>query len=350
MKTSNYIDEYQNHSGVTAALNADTLRRPYVAYLSDTGKIDWNTKEPDYASMPLTYEFLSDGEFEFYKRTAGNMSIDYKRINGKYASDEWKTLSSSDNPRYRLNVEAGDIIQFGGHADDYTDTYFRVSSGVTYNVYGNVMSLFDKFNFSGMTSFPSTSTNRCLLPWMFDVDSLYASETALLDARNLVFPVLDLSNNSIFNIFGNCVNMKYGPKILPATIVSNTKGSYQALFTGCESLVEAPELSFTSMTSGNNAYETQACYRMFSYCTSLTKSPILKAEELKSGCYKQMFSHCTNLNYVTCLAKTGTDGSNTENWLLNVSPTGTFVKHPDAVWPTGPSGIPEGWTVIDADV
>lgn len=40
----------------------------------------------------------------------------------------------------------------------------------------------------------------------------------------------------------------------------------------------------------------------------------------------------------------------TKYWTENVAPTGTFYKHPDAVWPTGIDGIPEGWTVVDAEI
>jgi hypothetical protein len=39
------------------------------------------------------------------------------------------------------------------------------------------------------------------------------------------------------------------------------------------------------------------------------------------------------------------------NWVQGVSSTGTFVKHPDMIsLPSGTSGIPSGWTVIDAEI
>jgi hypothetical protein len=44
----------------------------------------------------------------------------------------------------------------------------------------------------------------------------------------------------------------------------------------------------------------------------------------------------TNITATKCL----------NNWVSNVSATGTFVKSKDATWSvTGVSGIPEGWTV-----
>ena len=39
----------------------------------------------------------------------------------------------------------------------------------------------------------------------------------------------------------------------------------------------------------------------------------------------------------------------TNDWLLGVASKGSFVKSPNmSNWPKGNSGIPEGWTVVDA--
>ncbi len=330
MKISNYIDEYQNHSGVTAALNADTLRRPYVAYLSDTGKIDWNTKEPDYASMPLTYEFLSDGEFEFYETFGKNYQINFKRINGEYASDEWKILSSRSNPKTRVHVKAGDLVQFGGNTNYYTsgETFLTIKvTNATYNVYGNIMSLLDKENFANMTSFPKVDLDG---RW-YRFPLIFARSTGLLNAENLVLPVLNLTDG--------------GGKL----------GVYDSMFLFCTNLKTAPKLPATVLG--------ECCYhKMFAGCSNLTGSIVLPAKTLPYGagiglwgCYCDMFKDCSKLDNITCLATENLIGAGSTSlplngWVYNVSPTGTFVKHPDAVWPTGPSGIPEGWTVIDADV
>ena len=61
-----------------------------------------------------------------------------------------------------------------------------------------------------------------------------------------------------------------------------------------------------------------------------------------------MFNGCTSINKITCLATDISATSCTENWLPNVSSTGTFIKNPDMNdWTTGVSGIPDGWTVED---
>jgi hypothetical protein len=64
-----------------------------------------------------------------------------------------------------------------------------------------------------------------------------------------------------------------------------------------------------------------------------------------------MFSGCTNLNYVKCLATDISADYCTISWLDDVAPEGTFVKDADMNdWEIGPRdgavwGIPEGWTV-----
>jgi hypothetical protein len=59
-----------------------------------------------------------------------------------------------------------------------------------------------------------------------------------------------------------------------------------------------------------------------------------------------MFSGCSGLAYIKCLATNiGATGCTT-NWVYEVKSTGTFVKAASmSDWGTGDSGIPSGWTV-----
>jgi hypothetical protein len=112
------------------------------------------------------------------------------------------------------------------------------------------------------------------------------------------------------------------------------------MFSGCTSLTTAPELPATELA--------EYCYcGMFYGCTSLTTAPELPATTLAWNCYMNIFIECSNLNYISCLATTY-HYRNTDDWVKGVASTGTFVKHPDmSKWPTGVSGIPSGWTVIN---
>jgi hypothetical protein len=88
---------------------------------------------------------------------------------------------------------------------------------------------------------------------------------------------------------------------------------------------------------------------MFDGCTSLTKAPELPATTLTEYCYNRMFWGCLKINEIKCLATDISADSCLTDWTLLVSPTGTFTKAPGMNdWPSGTSGIPQGWTVVDA--
>ena len=120
---------------------------------------------------------------------------------------------------------------------------------------------------------------------------------------------------------------------------------FNNLFKNQTHLIEANKLTF-----GNVTTLTDGCYYcMFQGCTSLTATPELPATTLVSDCYQRMFDGCTSLNAVKCLAEDISVFGCTLNWLRNVSATGTFYKSANmSGWTTGNSGIPSGWTVVDA--
>jgi hypothetical protein len=113
------------------------------------------------------------------------------------------------------------------------------------------------------------------------------------------------------------------------------------MFDGCTSLVTAPELPATTLAD--------YCYQqMFYNCTSLTTAPELPATTLADSCYQSMFSGCSKLNYIKMLATDISAINCLYSWVKNVASNGTFVKNPDMnSLPTGVSGIPSGWTVVN---
>ena len=136
-------------------------------------------------------------------------------------------------------------------------------------------------------------------------------------------------------MFDSCTSLVEAPS-LPATTLSDY--CYHEMFAHCTSLETAPELPASTLT--------YYCYGgMFWDCTSLTTAPDLLAEKVGSSSYASMFKGCTKLNKVKCLATdiSAYDGLN--EWLKDVSATGTFVKAANVEWPSGTSGIPEGWAV-----
>ena len=166
----------------------------------------------------------------------------------------------------------------------------------------------------------------------------YGNCNALWDYNNLEN---DVYIGAGMNLFAGCTSLTKAPK-LPAKFVNNY--GYAFMFQNCTSLVNAPELPATTL--GSNCYEG-----MFQGCTLLTEGPIIPAYTPKniyaSSIFRHMFSGCTSLSKIIYL-NTTMSNTNTTEWVYNVSHTGTFYKDPSMTsWPTGTSGIPSGWTVLD---
>ena len=188
------------------------------------------------------------------------------------------------------------------------------------------------------------------------------------DIRTLVdyenYKTVDTSKAKFKNLFYNCSGLTSAPE-LPATTLA--EDCYESMFEGCESLTEAPELPATTLAdycyrdmfygckSLKEAPELPAttlanyCYfNMFLGCESLTEAPELPATTLAVLCYTNMFYGCKSLNKVTMLATDINAQKCLDSWLDGVSQTGTFTKAKSMnSLPTGASGIPEGWTVIN---
>lgn len=165
--------------------------------------------------------------------------------------------------------------------------------------------------------------------------SMFFGCTSLTKAP--VLPATTLANNCYSSMFGNCTSLTKAPALPATTITFNCYGS---MFRNCTSLTTAPALPATTLT--------QACYEwMFYNCTNLTTAPELPATTLINRCYYQMFYDCTSLSTIKCLA---TDISATDVisfWTVGVASTGTFYKAAGVEWPTGTSGIPSAWTVVE---
>lgn len=282
-----YIKSFQNDAAIQAAVDNKTLGKPYVALNDQTGKIDWNGKDIDYSSMYLTIEALSGGTF--YVRAA---NIGYS-VNGA----DWETTTGET----ALALNQGDAVRFKGTAGGNS-----LFSGNTldFNAYGNIESLEYGDDFIGKTSMKKASAFH----------GLFDSSQGLKSAEHLV---------------------------LPATTLLT--GCYSNMFSECSSLTTAPVLPATTIASN--------CYSlMFASCSNLTTAPVLNAPVIEKRCYMFMFKSCSNLNYIKCLASTIINESvftPLTGWCDFVSETGTFVKKAGVEWPTGASGIPDGWTVIE---
>ena len=173
---------------------------------------------------------------------------------------------------------------------------------------------------------------------------MFSGCSSLIIAPSL--PATTLANYCYVGMFNDCISLTQAPSILPATELKQR--CYGEMFSGCTSLKTAPELPATSLALGCYGY-------MFSGCSSLMTAPDLPSTELVTQCYQYMFEGCSNLNYIKALFITDpSDSYYIYNWVQGVASSGTFVKNPEATWDKtginiGANGIPEGWTVINAE-
>ena len=114
---------------------------------------------------------------------------------------------------------------------------------------------------------------------------LFRNATNITDVSNLVMPATTLAESCYYSMFSGCKSLVNAPELPSTTLTTNC---YQYMFSGCTSLTTAPELPATTL-----AYN---CYsNMFVGCTSLTTAPELPAKKLESYCYQYMFRECSNL-------------------------------------------------------
>lgn len=306
-------------------------------------KINW---EKQY----LTFIPVEDAVFTWGRR-ADRGTLEYS-VNG---GQTWVTIADGESTP---TVTAGSKVIWRG---DLRPSLSYGTGGIgtfnasgNYNAYGNIMSLLYYDNYYG-SQFPTSH-------YTYSFRRLFYDDTHILSAPLL--PATTLASNCYQQMFYGCTGLTT-PPALPATTLAQYCYShmfdgctalttaptlsattlygycYQSMFYGCTALITAPELPATTLAS--NCYSV-----MFHKCTGLTTAPELPATILVDNCYGSMFKGCSQLNYVKCLATDMTATGCTTNWLQGVASTGTFVK--DAAmedWPTGASGIPSGWTVVD---
>lgn len=310
----------------------DSAKKVYQYYKPDGG----SEPEKDWSKEYITFLALEDGTFK-----NNLVELDYSFDGG----NTWATIAANtDTP----TVTAGSVmlVRKDGLLPS-THAKGTFSSTGRFEVMGN-----PHLSFTGKH--------------IADVYlSLFSGCTGLTSAENLVLPETTLAQGCYSRMFQDCTSLTAAPE-LPATTLAPQ--CYASMFDGCTSLATAPLLPattlaedcYSSMFAGCTSLTTAPalpattlsirCYRfMFALCSSLTEAPALPASVLTEQCYNYMFSSCTSLNYIKMLATDVSARRCLGDWVYNVASSGTFVKNAAmTTLPTGTSGIPTGWTVVDA--
>lgn len=307
-------------TGVTA--NADENADGYDAWTAATANYNWTWINP--LAVPLTFEITSPGNIVWNDNNG--LTIMYSKNGG-----DWLSTSGVTN----IPVVEGDVVQFKGDNASYgVQSYDGVTTACTtfsgttcgFDLKGNIYSLSDSDDFNKVSSYQYVSS--------YAYKGMFCDCVGLESAANLSLPSLFLAD-----------------------------GCYELMFYGCTNMTEAPYLPSTNLADH--------CYdQMFSYCQSLERAPELPADTLVDYCYYGMFHSCSSLNYIKCLAIDISAFNCTSGWVEYVPSSGgsgsgssssgsssgsepfaggTFVKDVGMTdWQFGDSGIPNGWTVVDA--
>lgn len=403
-----YIKKFKNHEEYENYIFSSDAALPNVSACVNEDEVHY-TKEPhNYRNDCLTLKVISGGTLTW---KANDYSA--KKTIQVHTGDEigWIGLTSSVEgleEEVKINVSKGDTVKIRGNENTYSTDGFYSSFGgsAVFDVEGNIMSLLSTEDFEQMDTLtePATfyrlfsecnvvNTENLILPATTLAKSCYSAMfrdcISLTTAPQL--PATTLAQSCYSSMFGNCTSLTTAPE-LPATTLSPS--CYESMFVHCTSLTTAPKLPAAVLATGcysgmfdnctdlitppilsartlsescyyhmfegctnltrvpelpANALAT-ACYSgMFIGCTNITESPFLEATTLVNGCYDSMFANCSNLSTVHCYATSISARYATNNWLDGVKSSGVFEKDPSITWPSGPSGVPQGWYVIDHD-
>lgn len=292
VQNQGYLTEHQDISG-----KVDTSA--YTAYTASTeeccdfvrGEIDdlWeiiatltgSTPSPDTGDTSpdtgdtndyLSLRIKNGGNLRFtspFDAQTGWFSMYMKTNDG-----QWEEVIMREDRSY--SVSSGDIIKLKGENLTYSGCTIG-GENLTFDVYGNIMSLIYGDNYSGTTTLVS--------PYTFY--GLFAGQ-GVVKTDALQLPATTLAPHCYERMFENCQSLVSTPQ-LPATTLEPY--CYAEMFGKCYSLENnVPELQATTLAS-------YCYYRMFYQCYGLgyglNYSPItLPATALTEGCYERMFESC----------------------------------------------------------
>lgn len=112
------------------------------------------------------------------------------------------------------------------------------------------------------------------------------------------------------------------------------------MFYGCTGLTSLPSGLLPATILAPNCYSN-----MFYGCTKITTAPDLLVYKLVATCYSYMFYGCSKLNRVKMMATDVNATNCLNNFITNVSGSGTFIYNINAPYITvSKLPIPSGWS------
>lgn len=170
--------------------------------------------------------------------------------------------------------------------------------------------------------------------------------TLLTEIPTFVITTQKAGSGCYCGMFQNCKTLTSIPSELTSNLTSfNGWQTYMDMFNGCTNLTgKLPAGLLPAETAASYCYQ-----RMFkdTGITGMEDGAMALKTFAGSGCCSEMFAGCKNLASVYCVA-TNPSTTYTYTWLngagTDVQGEKTFTQKTGVTWPSGVSGIPEGWT------
>ncbi len=195
--------------------------------------------------------------------------------------------------------EAGSEVWYVNEMNNAPDVQYSVDGGRTWNVLAPeehvvLTSVGDKVylrgdNPSGFSHERDRSALDLIMPGIythFGMTGSIAASGSVMSLIDEVGETTEIPNeNCFYKLFEECFSLIQAPELSATTL---KKSCYESMFSQCTSLTRAPALPATKMAD--------RCYdSMFRLCLNLTEAPQLPATELASSCYSSMFNYCESL-------------------------------------------------------
>lgn len=258
----------------------------------------------------------------FNKNEGANVTITIPK-GAIYSIDKIRWRATDKKLSITLSNESDSVYVCGDKLRMGSSNHFSTSGSGTVSCSGNIMSLYDAWN------------------EVYEIPGGYTFSYGFYGCSNLTsapdLPATTLSHNCYERLFAGTGLTTMVPELPALTLKSYC---YAGMYEGCVSLTNpGDELPATTLAP--------YCYTdMYKGCTSLRIAPLLPAPELVGGCYVRLFYGCSLLNYVEAYFLTEPHSYYTDDWLADVSPTGTFVKSANATWEKGgDNAVPDGWEI-----
>lgn len=307
---------FDGKEGVALQYGETVYIRSYkpLSSQSQANAITINTRNIDYSN--IYNKTTSGGDTVQCYRC---VSYGYKSESGNTFNYDYPLVSISGNLQAIVNYEYPDYVKLDS-AMPYMFTYCK---NYLYDISKLVLPWSDLNNktsaFSSMFSsckfitktpeLPATTLSSNCYQYMF------AGCTSLTTARNL--PAIELKNSCYECMFRYCTSLITSPELPALTLQSRC---YYEMFYNCVSLTKASEIHAISHAYGSQyccysmfencsllnevqdelhnpfLYGSNYIYsRMYYNCSSLIKAPDLPATSISSHCYDMMFTNCTSL-------------------------------------------------------